>query len=250
MSREFCRDVPDRCGCSESLCRKSSCAFFSPYQKLGLAPKVLQSPTFLQQGFNYAKRSAEPSCWTPKVLQKAGEPLGAPARLFIRRVKSTPDPDIFEKYRDTPPISIAIFLQKYALLLAEVSIYTTNLYHDMAPICIAMLLQKHSGQESLEHPQFQALQTLLPKNWHQEKVLLFVFFWLFFREVLGYFWTIYSYFANSYLPITYFSVLINIKLPMPLPMLYCFELIKVTVADGPVSVLAPPSQNCPKDTDS
>ena len=26
---------------------------------------------------------------------------------------------------------------------------------------------------------------------------------------------------------------------MPLPILYCFELIKVTVTDGPVSVLSP-----------
>ena len=40
-------------------------------------------------------------------------------------------------------ISIAIVLQKYALLLAESSIYTTNLYHDTPPICIAILLQKY-----------------------------------------------------------------------------------------------------------
>ena len=31
MSREFCRDVPDPWGCSESLCPKSSCAFFVSY---------------------------------------------------------------------------------------------------------------------------------------------------------------------------------------------------------------------------
>ena len=55
----------------------------------------------------------------------------------------TPDPDTSEKYRDTPPMSIAILLQKYALFLAESSIYTTNLYHDMPPICIAILLQKY-----------------------------------------------------------------------------------------------------------
>ena len=30
MSREFCRDVPDPWGCSKSLCKKSSCAFFVP----------------------------------------------------------------------------------------------------------------------------------------------------------------------------------------------------------------------------
>ena len=42
--------------------------------------------------------------------------LGVPE---LRRVTSTPDPDTFEKYRDTPPSSIARLLQKYALLLAE-----------------------------------------------------------------------------------------------------------------------------------
>ena len=31
MSRENRRDVPDPWGCSESLCKKSSCAFFVPY---------------------------------------------------------------------------------------------------------------------------------------------------------------------------------------------------------------------------
>ena len=44
--------------------------------------------------------------------------------------------DTFEKYRDTPPVSSAMFLQKYAALLAESSTYTANLYHDTAPICI------------------------------------------------------------------------------------------------------------------
>ena len=48
-----------------------------------------------------------------------------------------------DKYGDTPPVSIAILLQKYALSLAESSKYTTNLYHDTPPICIAMLLQKY-----------------------------------------------------------------------------------------------------------
>ena len=72
----------------------------------------------------------------------------------IRKITSTSDPDTFEKYRDTPPISIAILLQKYALFLAESSIYTTNVYHDTPPICIAMLLQEYKGQGSLEHSQF------------------------------------------------------------------------------------------------
>ena len=49
-------------------------------------------------------------------------------------------------------------------------------------------------------------------------------------------------FAKSCLPIIK-------KLPIPLPILYYFELIKVTVTDGPISVLPPPSQNCRKVTD-
>ena len=48
-------------------------------------------------------------------------------RTFVRRVESTPDPDTLEKYRDTPPTSIAILLQKHALFLAESSIYTIRL---------------------------------------------------------------------------------------------------------------------------
>ena len=63
--------------------------------------------------------------------------------LRIKRVKSTPDPGTLKSNRDTPPISIAILLQKYALFLTESSIYATNLYHDTAPICTAMLLQKY-----------------------------------------------------------------------------------------------------------
>ena len=86
--------------------------------------------------------------------------------MRIEDQESRIDPDTFEKYRDTPPISIAILLHKYALLLAESSIYTTNLYHDTPPICIAILLQKCWGQGSLRHSQEEALQelTLLPLN--------------------------------------------------------------------------------------
>ena len=62
------------------------------------------------------------------------------------------DPDTFEKYRDTFLISVAILLQKYALLLAESSICTTIFYHDTAPTCFVMLLRKYLGQGSLEHP--------------------------------------------------------------------------------------------------
>ena len=42
-------------------------------------------------------------------------------------VKSALDPDTFEKYRDTPAISVATLLQNYALFLAESCIYTNNL---------------------------------------------------------------------------------------------------------------------------
>ena len=61
------------------------------------------------------------------------------------RIKWSPDPDTFEKYRDAPPISIAMLLQKYPPLLAESSVYT-KLYHDAPPICIATLLQTKRGQ--------------------------------------------------------------------------------------------------------
>ena len=36
MSRDFCRDVPDPWGCSKTLCKKSSCAFFVPYKGKGV----------------------------------------------------------------------------------------------------------------------------------------------------------------------------------------------------------------------
>ena len=75
-----------------------------------------------------------------KQLIHIGDPV---EKGNFRRVTSTLDPDTFEKCRATPPISIAILLQKHALLLAESSIYTNNLYHDMPPICIAILLQKY-----------------------------------------------------------------------------------------------------------
>ena len=81
--------------------------------------------------------------WRVRILGRA--PYANGPHCCIRRVESTPDPDIFEKYCDTPPISIAILLQKYALPLAESSKNTTNLYRDTPPICIAILLQKYQG---------------------------------------------------------------------------------------------------------
>ena len=55
-----------------------------------------------------------------------------PSRSFSSH-KSLTDPDTLENYRDTPPISSAMLLQKYALLLAESSIYTP-------PICVTIRL--------------------------------------------------------------------------------------------------------------
>ena len=79
-------------------------------------------------------------------------------RCLIRRVKSTPDPDTCEKVPRYTSHFYGILLQMYALPVADRSIYTTNLYHDTPPICIAILLQKYSGQGSLGHSQFKGLQ--------------------------------------------------------------------------------------------
>ena len=68
---------------------------------------------------------------------------GPSMQFRFRRVTSTPDLGIFQKYRDTPHNFIAIFLQKFAILLAGNSIYASSLYHEAPPICIAMLLQKY-----------------------------------------------------------------------------------------------------------
>ena len=54
-----------------------------------------------------------------------------------------------------PFLSRDTFAKVYALLLAESSICTTTLYRDTPPICIAIFLQKYSGQGSLGHPQIQ-----------------------------------------------------------------------------------------------
>ena len=61
-------------------------------------------------------------------------------------------PDTSEKYRDTPPNSIVILLQKYVLLLQEIVLYTTNLSHDAVLIGIAILLRKGKGQGLMKHP--------------------------------------------------------------------------------------------------
>ena len=82
-----------------------------------------------------------------------------------RRITSTPDPDTFEKYRDTPPISVAILWEKYALLLAQSSTNTANLYHHTLPLCIAILLLKYQGQGSLEHSQMFWGRVFHVKGW-------------------------------------------------------------------------------------
>ena len=51
---------------------------------------------------------------------------------LLRRVKSTPDPDTFEKYRDTPPISMAYFCKSMPPSWQKV-VYTP-------PICITIRL--------------------------------------------------------------------------------------------------------------
>ena len=73
-------------------------------------------------------------------------------------------PILLKKYRDTHPIPIAILLQKYAPLLAESSIHTTNLYHDTPPICIDDTLQKYLCQGSLEHSQTKKCNPLPSKH--------------------------------------------------------------------------------------
>ena len=67
---------------------------------------------------------------------------------------------------------------------------------------------------------------------------------LVFRSVRGTSDPLYSPFANSYLPITYFTELISSKVTDTVTDVLFFELIKVTVTDGPVGVLPPPSSNC------
>ena len=66
---------------------------------------------------------------SPWASVHSGESNRPPTPILLKRI-------------DASPISIAILLEKHALLLAE-SIYTTNLYHDTAPICITIILQKY-----------------------------------------------------------------------------------------------------------
>ena len=63
--------------------------------------------------------------------------------VVIQESQIDPWPRYFWKVSRYASHFYGILLQRYALLLAESSIYTTNLYHDAAPICIAILLRKY-----------------------------------------------------------------------------------------------------------
>ena len=69
----------------------------------------------------------------------------------LTRVKLTPDPGTFEKSRYTPPISIAMLLQMSAVVLAESSVFTSNLYHDTAPTRTAILIAEMLGARDQGH---------------------------------------------------------------------------------------------------
>ena len=81
----------------------------------------------------------------PKILQGSVDPLltleskqSTPLKMLwlgyypnnslLRRVTPIPDPYIFERHRDTRPMSIAILLLKYARFLVGSSTQTTHLY--------------------------------------------------------------------------------------------------------------------------
>ena len=90
----------------------------------------------------------DPAFYTPLALNcQKGQHLSA-LEVYknqsptLRRIKLTPDPDTFEKYRDTPPSSWQ------RVVYAPPICITIRLL-----ICIAMLLQKYWGQGSVEHPQ-------------------------------------------------------------------------------------------------
>ena len=103
-----------------------------------------------EQEVSTSQAACTPTRWTEYgcLIQSPKHKFWSPSlRIFeaifreetqVRRVTSTPDPDTFEKYRDTPPISIAILWQKYALLLAESSIYIYIYINP--PICITICL--------------------------------------------------------------------------------------------------------------
>ena len=65
---------------------------------------------------------------------------------YFREGTWTPDRDAFEKYGDTPAISIGMLLQKYAVFLVGSHMFTTDLYGLHLRLVSRCLLQKCRGQ--------------------------------------------------------------------------------------------------------
>ena len=91
----------------------------------------LRAPRIKMRGFE-AKKARKFTRTLPRTLPwNFIAILSAPPRL-VRRVESTPDPNTFEKYRDTPPISMAYFCKSMPSSWQKV-VYSP-------PICIAIRL--------------------------------------------------------------------------------------------------------------
>ena len=124
-------------------------SFFSPFRDLSgifpICPGIVRGFSrfvlFLCLGLTAPTRNS-PERFSRTILTFL-EKSGKPPRFSGESNRPLTPILLKEKYRGTPPISIAILLPKYALPLAESSIYTTNLYHETPPICIAILLQKY-----------------------------------------------------------------------------------------------------------
>ena len=124
----------------KGLRRESLCAFLVPYTRKVSEPlpEILYAE-LLRVFFLYLILVSRGRCGCKIApLRRLAAVVAASFLRFFKRVESTPDPNTSEKYRDTPPISIAILLQKYALLSAEstnihhqfVSRYASHLYRD------------------------------------------------------------------------------------------------------------------------
>ena len=100
---------------------------------------VLQNPGKLNflAGYPGALAGISPKVWEKNKFVFNSRPL------INQESRIDPWPQYFWKVSRYTSHFYGILLQKYALLLAESSIYTTNLYRDTPPICIAILLQKY-----------------------------------------------------------------------------------------------------------
>ena len=112
MSREVCRDVPDSWGCSKSLCKKSSCAFFvpsyqgpprgggraqapTPYCAITECDKASQSPSQLLGG-HLVSTVLFQQVWA--VIIATGIVTASVAEaLAIYRIESPPNPENWRK---------------------------------------------------------------------------------------------------------------------------------------------------------